>query len=578
MLANRPAIRYRAGQQGPEDGLSAVLAVVMSEVGHGGRSRCALKITIPGQNKSGDTMNRIVLFLLCVGTILISQTKTSFAISSASQAALDSMNKLIAETQPIHDRCKQALDSKNKLKAGLSPSSLLDDGTKLSAGVVKIAVASKGLDKADWEDPQVKEALAKFRAMRVMLIHVGYAAPKVFLSASGQSRADSMQSLFKTIEKYKEESKQEHQRGRALHDVDNYLGRAKRDYNAMSRDDRASPNGQALANELRLVQAFLKESRDEDKNRATTAKEAKAVCKSFKKQVVTGPNRSHMEGMILLSQGRKPNRSYSSLNKAAIAGWIKRIEEQKALITSLKGLCSPEQLKVLEHCYSSHGKPRIEGLYAKTDPVVWCSMAEKGPSLMVKEFELFMKRDDEARTQRTSPEELERKEGWFADDRAVQWKTFFFVTQEDKKKAMSEYGEILSALGSGSVVADPFASREKSLTELRKTVERLAPKWKLPPKGKGHYGTGIATKTVKRWYKGAKVLQTAGTTGDWSISKNALGVPLYRSRFGWILFKVKGSPLCQLRTFALGEDYAGGGRYKKAKHVTFAKLRWQKCS
>ena len=47
MLANGPAIRYRAGQQGPEGGLSAVLAVVMRGVGDGGRSRCALMVTIP---------------------------------------------------------------------------------------------------------------------------------------------------------------------------------------------------------------------------------------------------------------------------------------------------------------------------------------------------------------------------------------------------------------------------------------------------------------------------------------------------------------------------------------------------
>ena len=47
MLANRPAIRYRAGQQGPEGGLSAVLAVVVRGAGDGGRSRCALMVAIP---------------------------------------------------------------------------------------------------------------------------------------------------------------------------------------------------------------------------------------------------------------------------------------------------------------------------------------------------------------------------------------------------------------------------------------------------------------------------------------------------------------------------------------------------
>ena len=49
-LPNRPAIRYRAGHQGPEGGLSAVLVVALGGVGHGGRSRCALKITIRAED------------------------------------------------------------------------------------------------------------------------------------------------------------------------------------------------------------------------------------------------------------------------------------------------------------------------------------------------------------------------------------------------------------------------------------------------------------------------------------------------------------------------------------------------
>ncbi len=521
-------------------------------------------------------MTRAAVFFFCIATF-VGASRTGYALSAASTSALNSMKKLIAETKPVQEKCQQALDGNNKLKPGIDPSVLAGDGKKLSENVVKIAVASKGLDKADWGDPNVAAALAAFRSMRVTLIHVGYAAPAIFLSDSGKSRAASMQGYFDRIEKYKEELIGGGQRGRILHDIDNYSNRAKRDYNAMSKEDRGSPNGQALANDLRLVDMYLKEARDADKKSAETSKAAKEACKKFKDEMVNvNGNRGHMEGLIRLSQGKKPNRSYSSLNKVAIAGWLERIEAQKAMLANLGSWCSPAKVAVLEHCYSSHGKPRMEGLYAETDPVVWCSVAKDGSKLMIKEFEMFMKRDDEARTKRTSPDDLERKEGWFAEDRAVEWKSFFYVTKEDKDKAMGEYGQILAALG-GDLTADPFASREKALAELRVAVERLAPKWKLPAKGQNFYGTGIAKKTVQRWYKGAKVLKTAGSSGQWSISKNALGVPLYRSRFGWILFKVKGSPLCQLRTFALGEDYKGGGKYQKSNHITFSKLRWQNC-
>ena len=59
--------------------------------------------------------------------------------------------------------------------------------------------------------------------------------------------------------------------------------------------------------------------------------------------------------------------------------------------------------------------------------------------------------------------------------------------------------------------------------------------------------------------------------------KNALGVPLYRDKVGWAVFKVKGDPFCQARSFSLSEPYKGGGRYQKDRSVSFGSVRWQKC-
>ena len=346
----------------------------------------------------------------------------------------------------------------------------------------------------------------------------------------------------------------------------------------MSADDRISPNGQAFANDLRLTVQFVKMTRLVMADHKAAGKAAKAKCKEFSNRVMKGRNRGYMADLLRMAKGQKPNRSYSSLNPRAVQAWVSRIEEQKALLGALGQLCTPEATAVFQHCKPTHGKPRFEGLYAETDPVVWCELAKQGNELLVKELQMFIEKDDSLRSKRFTPGELERKEGWFAEDRAVTWQSYFFVSEEQKTKALSEYSALFAALGAGmDGSSDFFRKREQTLASMRAEVESLASRWSLPPKGKGHYGVTLAKKAVKRWFKGAKVLKAHGTPGNWSIAKNPLGVPTHRSRFGWILFKPKGEPYCQLRTFFIGEDYAGGGKYQKDKDISFATLRWQAC-
>ena len=117
---------------------------------------------------------------------------------------------------------------------------------------------------------------------------------------------------------------------------------------------------------------------------------------------------------------------------------------------------------------------------------------------------------------------------------------------------------------------------KKKLKELEAEVRRLAPKWGKPTGNGKHYGIKLAKKQIKRVFGKVKFYSTGGTKG-WSIKKNALGVPLYRDKVGWAVFKVKGDPFCQARSFSLSEPYKGGGRYQKDRSVSFGSVRWQKC-
>ena len=197
---------------------------------------------------------------------------------------------------------------------------------------------------------------------------------------------------------------------------------------------------------------------------------------------------------------------------------------------------------------------------------------------MLQELMMFIEKGDSMTARRYDSDNLEQKEGFFAEDRYVTWQSMFFMSKEEQTKKLGEYKAIFDAIGSSmNDTSSFFAKKQAAMDKQRKEVERLAPQWKLPPKGTSHYGIALAKKTVKKGFKGAKVISAAGSAGQWSITKNALGVPQYRSRFGWILFKAKGEPFCQLRTFFISEDYKGGGRYQKDRDITFSKLRWQKC-
>ena len=80
---------------------------------------------------------------------------------------------------------------------------------------------------------------------------------------------------------------------------------------------------------------------------------------------------------------------------------------------------------------------------------------------------------------------------------------------------------------------------------------------------------------------GIKILRTGMTETTWQISKNSLGIPTYRSKYGYVLYQMPasfGEKLCRYRPFNYNEDYSGAGTYVKTDKVDFSeKVRFQKC-
>ena len=112
---------------------------------------------------------------------------------------------------------------------------------------------------------------------------------------------------------------------------------------------------------------------------------------------------------------------------------------------------------------------------------------------------------------------------------------------------------------------------------LRSDAERKAPTWKKPKSKGKDYSCSLAKKQLSRSKTKSTFKSSFLGRNSWKIRKNRLGVPLERTKPGYLFHKPKGQKWCQLTSYTLTEVYAGGGRYKKAKGVRFGFSRFQAC-
>ena len=169
------------------------------------------------------------------------------------------------------------------------------------------------------------------------------------------------------------------------------------------------------------------------------------------------------------------------------------------------------------------------------------------------------------------------KEGWLPSTGAIEYATFFSVSEEHKQKIRAEVDEVFEAAG----VAPPedlsmlWASRAKYDEALKAVVDSTAGEWKITfGKCKG-YTCKLAEKSVKKAQKKAKIKKTYQR--EWKIVKNALDVPVKRYLDMWVVYQIPGEPYCQVRSTTAYEDYKGGGKYQKTTGVGWGFVRFQKC-
>ena len=154
--------------------------------------------------------------------------------------------------------------------------------------------------------------------------------------------------------------------------------------------------------------------------------------------------------------------------------------------------------------------------------------------------------------------QLERRNGYIPADTTVEREAIF-----DREKLLNKF---------------PDPSTGAALIRLQSEIDRLAPRWSFP-KGttKDARLDGFVRIVVERWHPGGNVMKSVMDDEAWHISKNKFGIPLERSRRGFVLYKMAKESLCRQQTFSYYEKFDGTG-YQPSNGVQLNYLRFQGCN
>lgn len=123
----------------------------------------------------------------------------------------------------------------------------------------------------------------------------------------------------------------------------------------------------------------------------------------------------------------------------------------------------------------------------------------------------------------------------------------------------------------------PEPGLDDALARLTQEEERLAPRWTFPSGARDARLEAFAVKGLENWHPGAKKFMRSVMDADaWRISKNKLGIPLSRSRRGYVLYKMEGENLCRQQSFSYTETFDGTG-YQPSNGVRLNYIRFLGC-
>ncbi len=373
------------------------------------------------------------------------------------------------------------------------------------------------------------------------------------------------------------------------------LNRAIREWNMLSKRDLGQPDvqpirkklqakiawGQAMQKVYPALEAAYNERVAAEQAAASEAKAhadaataaADALCREFRKEVMTNKRMYSMMGLL----GRAGHLSGAS--KGSLADIRERAKTVAAACAQPK--------------YADVGKGGCDWLKrpagrAQWDPEEWCAIAPKWQEIALgwaradieKELTSFDHRPlvsnklEGSQSLTFFARCVPNSEGWTDVERY----DACTLSEEMRAKFTAKYAQKFIDIEVEPETDDTtLAPLDNAFAEARRLIDEKAPTWRSPTKDGSDYSVGLAKKQLRKWIKGARWKKGYLSRATWKISKNALGIPLRRTKPGYVLYQVPGERWCQIRSYTLTEEYSGGGTYQKAGGVRFGYQRFQKC-
>lgn len=342
------------------------------------------------------------------------------------------------------------------------------------------------------------------------------------------------------------------------------INRAVRYWNRLSAADRADPEAKKAGAKLDEMMAYAKALEKAVKGASQASASADKACRDFEKEAMKSVDRQAMVGLVGLL-GDKGKVTYGQVDHVK-----KAVEAAKAIAA----FCAKPQ-------YKDVGKTGCRWMKVggrDRDPSAWCEAAAKYQELVKQGVMNFVAQQGRtAGAGDVKPDELAKRDGWLTFEGPVTYKGHLFFGEEAKKRLMDKLGPMFAAAGMDNLDDPSLWEAQKAQKDaLRAKVDELAPTWKPYRTVGKDYGCGLAKRVIKKWHRKARIAKVGLRDKSWHIRKNALGVPLERTRQGIVFFKIPGEKWCQARSYILTETYKGGGRYQKANGVRIGYVRFQK--
>lgn len=256
-------------------------------------------------------------------------------------------------------------------------------------------------------------------------------------------------------------------------------------------------------------------------------------------------------------------------------GSVEGVEQHRQVASEVRGVCQAVDYDLIASapCFYVLGRP-------DHDPVHWCGAAAQADDLIraavLNQAQQTIEIVGSSTIQSVS--EFHEREGWLTMEGPVTFNDKLFFSAHGREAVMENVGAVLLAAGIDDAEGALWGEQKARLDTLRAEVEKTAGTWQSPAKEADNYSTALAAEQILEWHGDAEVRDAYLSRESWKIHTNEIGVPDRRTLPGYVLFKLPDDPFCQLRSYTLTEQYAGGGTYQPAGGVRFGYVRFQACS